>query len=164
MNKTVNLQGFLVLMMASSKIEWTDMVWNPVTGCTKVSAGCKNCYAETFAGRKMGGWKDRKFSEVKFYEDRLSIPSKRKKPTRFFVNSMSDLFHEKVSVLDIDKVSFSVESQVPKPRYFGNGVMVVDTTTAMFFEFPKSISHKILQNLNRRVKITIELPDDEDFV
>ncbi len=102
--------------MSKSNIEWTDMVWNPVTGCTKVSAGCKNCYAETWAGRKMGEWKDRKFSEVKFYEDRLSIPSKRKKPTRFFVNSMSDLFHKDVPFDFIDKV-FDVMYQNPQHTF-----------------------------------------------
>jgi len=63
-----------------------------------------------------------------------------------------------------NKVSFNVKSQVAKEDIFGDGVRVADVTTAMFMEFPKSISHKILQNLNRREKITIELTDDEDFI
>ncbi len=70
-----------------------------------------------------------------------------------------------ISKVEVEnKVSFNVKSQVAKERIFGGGGTVIDVTTAMFMEFPKSISHKILQNLNRRVKITIELTDDENFV
>ena len=76
-----------------SKIEWTEKTWNPITGCTKVSAGCKNCYAEVIAQRF---WKERKFIDVQFHKDRLSEPLHRKKPTMYFVNSMSDLFHEDI--------------------------------------------------------------------
>lgn len=89
-----------------SKIEWTEQTWNPITGCTKVSAGCKNCYAEVIANRF---WKDRKFTDIQFHEDRLSEPLRRKKPTMYFVNSMSDLFHESIhgqniiNVLDVMK-------------------------------------------------------------
>lgn len=79
--------------MSKSKIEWTDRVWNPVTGCAKVSQGCKNCYAETMAKRF---WKRRKFTEVQCHEDRLSQPHGWWKPSMIFVNSMSDLFHEDV--------------------------------------------------------------------
>ncbi len=79
--------------MATTSIEWTDKVWNPVTGCSKISPGCKNCYAETIANRF---WKDRKFTDVQCHEDRLEQPIHWKKPSRIFVNSMSDLFHEKV--------------------------------------------------------------------
>lgn len=82
--------------MAKSSIEWTDKVWNPVTGCTKVSAGCANCYAETFAHRGMGQWKGRKFEDVRIHNDRLNQPWHWRKPARVFVNSMSDLFHEDV--------------------------------------------------------------------
>lgn len=89
-----------------SKIEWTEQTWNPITGCTKVSAGCKNCYAEVIANRF---WKDRKFTDIQFHEDRLSEPLRRKKPTMYFVNSMSDLFHELIhgqniiNILDVMK-------------------------------------------------------------
>lgn len=82
-------------------IEWTDKVWNPVTGCTKVSQGCKHCYAETIAKRF---WGERKFSEVICHFERLGIPLKWKKPRRVFVNSMSDLFHESVPFDFIDMV------------------------------------------------------------
>ncbi len=87
-----------------SNIEWTDRTWNPVTGCTKVSAGCANCYAETWAHRGMGEWKGRGFGEVKTHYDRLELPLHWKKPQRIFVNSMSDLFHEKVPMEFIECV------------------------------------------------------------
>lgn len=76
--------------MKKTKIDWADYVWNPVTGCTKVSAGCKNCYAERHANRF---WGERKFTDVICHEDRLDQPLHIKKPGRVFVNSMSDLFH-----------------------------------------------------------------------
>jgi protein gp37 len=80
--------------MADSKIEWTDKVWNPVTGCTKVSQGCKNCYAERVFPRAYGT--ERKFTDVRSHPERLDAPLHWKKPCRVFVNSMSDLFHESV--------------------------------------------------------------------
>lgn len=87
--------------MAQTKIEWTDRVWNPVTGCMKISSGCKNCYAETISKRF---WGDRKFSDIICHEDRLQEPYHWKKPQKVFVNSMSDLFHEEVDFDFIDKV------------------------------------------------------------
>ena len=79
--------------MNKTKIDWCDYVWNPVTGCTKVSEGCRNCYAERHAKRF---WGDRKFTDVKCHEDRLGFPQTIKKPSWIFVNSMSDLFHKDV--------------------------------------------------------------------
>lgn len=76
--------------MNKTKIEWADMVWNPVSGCSKFSAGCKNCYAERHAGRF---WGDRKFTDVRIHLGKLGEPLRRKKPSVIFVNSMSDLFH-----------------------------------------------------------------------
>jgi protein gp37 len=87
--------------MADTSIEWTDKVWNCVTGCTKVSQGCKFCYAETIAKRF---WKDRKFTDVQLHPERLEQPLHWKKPAMIFVNSMSDLFHEKVPFEFILKV------------------------------------------------------------
>lgn len=87
--------------MTKTKIEWADRVWNPVTGCTKVSEGCRHCYAETMAKRF---WKDRKFSDVQCHPDRLIQPMSWKKPSRVFVNSMSDLFHPDVPFDFIDQV------------------------------------------------------------
>lgn len=85
--------------MAGSRIEWTGSTWNPVTGCTKISAGCKNCYAERMAERlkKMGQPNYRNGFEVTLHEHVLNYPLNWKKPKIIFVNSMSDLFHEKVS-------------------------------------------------------------------
>ena len=80
-------------MPGKTKINWADRVWNPVTGCTKVSEGCRNCYAETMAKRF---WKDRKFSDVQYNPEKLFQPLSWKKPSRVFVNSMSDLFHKDV--------------------------------------------------------------------
>jgi protein gp37 len=87
--------------MADSAIEWTDKVWNPITGCTKVSAGCANCYAETLSKRF---WKNRRFEDVQFHEERLTQPLHWKKPSRIFVNSMSDLFHEKIEFSTIGAI------------------------------------------------------------
>lgn len=102
----------------SSKIEWTEETWNPVTGCDKVSDGCKHCYAEVMAKRLKAmntpGYENG--FEVSILENRLTQPLKKKKPTKYFVNSMSDLFHEKVSFEFIDKV-FDVIDQTPHHIY-----------------------------------------------
>lgn len=79
--------------MGKTTIEWADKVWNPVTGCTPVSAGCAHCYAERIAKRF---WGERSFNQVMCHEDRLDDPLHWKKPARVFVNSMSDLFHPDV--------------------------------------------------------------------
>lgn len=85
-------------MSDSSKIEWTDATWNPVTGCTKVSPGCDRCYAETLAERFRGvpGHYFEQGFDVVLRPERLDQPMRWKKPRRVFVNSMSDLFHEQV--------------------------------------------------------------------
>lgn len=77
--------------MGKTTIGWTDETWNPVTGCTKVSAGCKHCYAERLMPR-LG----QAFSEIRLHPDRLDAPRRWRGPRRVFVNSMSDLFHERV--------------------------------------------------------------------
>lgn len=106
-------------MASMSKIEWTEQTWNPVTGCTKISPGCKHCYAETLSKRlrAMGtpGY-EQKFSEINLLPERLTQPLERKKPTMYFVNSMSDLFHEEVPFEYIDKV-FEVIIQTPHHIY-----------------------------------------------
>lgn len=85
-------------MATTSSIEWTESTWNPVTGCTKISAGCKHCYAERMAKRlkHMGVAAYRNGFKVTLQPQALEIPLKWKKPQLIFVNSMSDLFHEKV--------------------------------------------------------------------
>jgi protein gp37 len=81
-----------------SGIEWTDATWNPVTGCTAVSAGCDHCYAETLAYRlqRMGVAKYRNGFDVTLHPDALTQPLRWKTPRRVFVNSMSDMFHARV--------------------------------------------------------------------
>lgn len=101
--------------MTKTGIEWCDVVWNPVTGCTKVSAGCQHCYAESVAerfwatqypevpsaelqaeGDSLTMTRPRRFTDVQTHPDRLDAPLRWRKPRRVFVNSMSDLFHEDV--------------------------------------------------------------------
>lgn len=93
-------------MSEKSAIEWTDSTWNPVTGCTKVSPGCKYCYAETFAERWRGipGHPYEQGFDLKIWPERLAQPLTWKKPRNVFVNSMSDLFHERVPISYIKKV------------------------------------------------------------
>ena len=108
-----------------SKIEWTDSTWSPVTGCTKVSAGCANCYAERYAKRGIGDFRDYSvpstarldirsipFSKIRLHSKRLEIPLHWRKPRRIFVCSMGDLFHEAVPDEFIDKV-FDVTMRCP---------------------------------------------------
>lgn len=81
-----------------SAIEWTDATWNPVTGCSKVSPGCKNCYAERLAARLKGMGNPRYSNgfNLTVHDDQLTLPLRWKQPKKIFVNSMSDLFHEDV--------------------------------------------------------------------
>ena len=101
-----------------SKIEWTEKTWNPATGCSKVSAGCKNCYAETLALRlqRMGVRSYKNGFKLTLHEDRLNDPRAFKKPTIFFVNSMSDLFHEEIPYSFLDKV-FDTIRVTPQHSY-----------------------------------------------
>ena len=106
-------------MNGRSRIEWTEMTWNPVVGCTKISAGCKHCYAEVMAKRlqAMGapGY-EQGFRAVRVLPGRLEEPLRRHKPTLYFVNSMSDLFHDKVPEPFIDQV-FDVMRRTPHHTY-----------------------------------------------
>jgi protein gp37 len=97
-----------------STIEWTEQTWNPVTGCTKISPGCKYCYAEIMA-RRLHAMGVRGYEEgfkLRLVSARLEEPLKRKKPTIYFVNSVSDLFHEQVPDAHIQQV-FDVIRQTP---------------------------------------------------
>jgi protein gp37 len=104
--------------MKKSKIEWTEETWNPTTGCNKVSAGCKNCYAEVMANRlkAMGTPGYENGFEFTLMPDRLEQPLKKKKGTKYFVNSMSDLFHEKMPKVFLDKI-LGVISLTPQHIY-----------------------------------------------
>jgi protein gp37 len=85
-------------MPGDSKIEWTDATWNPVTGCTQVSAGCDHCYALAFAERFRGtpGHPYEQGFDLRLWPERLDLPLRWRRPRRIFVNSMSDLFHADV--------------------------------------------------------------------
>jgi protein gp37 len=85
-------------MATKSTIEWTEMTWNPVTGCTKVSEGCRNCYAERMALRlrAMGNRRYANGFRVTLHDDLVDLPRKLRQPRLIFVNSMSDLFHEEI--------------------------------------------------------------------
>ncbi len=105
-------------MATQSTIEWTEQTWNPTTGCTKVSSGCKNCYAEVMARRlqAMGapGYEDN--FKLTLQPSRITQPLLRKKPTVYFVNSMSDLFHEEIPDGFLDEI-FAVIEQTPHHTY-----------------------------------------------
>jgi protein gp37 len=93
-------------MATKSDIEWTEMTWNPVTGCTKISQGCKNCYAERMAKRltAMGNGRYANGFRVTLHEDLIDVPIRWREPRTVFVNSMSDLFHEDVPLKFIQRV------------------------------------------------------------
>ncbi len=105
-------------MATNTLIEWTESTWNPVTGCTKVSAGCANCYAERMAMRlqAMGQANYRNGFAVTMHEHALDLPLRWRKPQMIFVNSMSDLFHEDVPVEFILRV-FEVMRQAHWHRF-----------------------------------------------
>ena len=105
-------------MATTSRIEWTEQTWNPVVGCTKLSPGCAHCYAETMAQRlkAMGTPGYERGFDLRLLPERLAQPLARKKPTIYFVNSMSDLFHDEVPFNYIDQV-FDVIRQTPHHTY-----------------------------------------------
>lgn len=105
-------------MATKTKIEWTQLTWNPITGCTKISAGCKNCYAERMAMRlqAMGVSRYQEAFKVTLHTDLLELPRKWKQPRLVFVNSMSDLFHEDVPTDFIERV-FEVMASCPQHNF-----------------------------------------------
>jgi protein gp37 len=94
-----------------STIEWTDATWNPIRGCTKISPGCKNCYAETFAERFRGvpGHPFEQGFDVRLIPEKLGEPQRWRQPLRIFVNSMSDLFHPFVPTDYIERIGASMQ-------------------------------------------------------
>lgn len=128
--------------MAQSSIEWTEMTWNPTTGCTKISAGCKFCYAEIMTRRlkAMGQEKYKDgFKIVRIHPDTLLIPYTWKTPKVVFVNSMSDLFHKDVP-LDFIKRVFKVMNENPQHVF-----QVLTKRAERLFEIHKELkwSHNI---------------------
>ncbi|MBS1514150.1 MAG: phage Gp37/Gp68 family protein [Bacteroidetes bacterium] len=104
--------------MSFSTIEWTEMTWNPTTGCNKISQGCKFCYAEVMTKRltAMGIEKYKKGFKIAIHPETLDIPRKWKKPRLIFVNSMSDLFHPGVPLSFIKKV-FKTMNECPQHTF-----------------------------------------------
>lgn len=105
-------------MSDRSAIEWTEATWNPVTGCTKVSAGCDHCYAETFAERWRGipGHPYEQGFDLRFWPERLDQPLRWRTPRVIFVNSMSDLFHQRVPASYVDRVLDTIR-KTPRHTY-----------------------------------------------
>ncbi len=105
-------------MTTASRIEWTEQTWNPTVGCTKLSPGCKHCCAEAMAMRlqAMGTSGYENGFSITLLPNRLEEPLRRKKPTTYFVNSMSDVFHEKVPFDYIDRIFKTIE-QTPQHTY-----------------------------------------------
>ena len=105
-------------MATLSGIEWTEATWNPLTGCNKVSPGCKNCYAEKLSYRlqKMGQHNYRNGFQLTLHHHAVDIPLKWKKPKLIFVNSMSDLFHKEVPVSFVKKI-FEVMNRCPQHHF-----------------------------------------------
>ncbi|MDD4993026.1 MAG: phage Gp37/Gp68 family protein [Paludibacter sp.] len=104
--------------MRTTKIEWTDKTWNPITGCTKISAGCANCYAEVMS-RRLQAMRQEKYVNgftLTMHEDVLAEPKQWKKPHNIFVCSMSDLFHKDVPFAYIDKVMKTI-NDTPHHKY-----------------------------------------------
>lgn len=106
------------VMTTKTRIEWTEVTWNPVTGCTKLSQGCKRCYAERMAHRlkAMGNPRYPNGFDVTLHDDLIDAPRRWKKPTRVFVNSMSDLFHEAIPVPFIERV-FQTMAACPRHQF-----------------------------------------------
>ena len=105
-------------MATKSNIEWTEMTWNPVTGCTKVTQGCKHCYAERMAKRleAMGNIRYRDGFRVTLHPDLVDVPRKWRQPRVVFVNSMSDLFHDDIPLTYIQQV-FATMQECPQHTF-----------------------------------------------
>ncbi len=123
------------IMAQQSSIEWTQLTWNPTTGCNKISAGCKFCYAETMSRRlkAMGQRKYKNGFEITVHPESLAAPYKWKKPKTVFVNSMSDLFHEEVPLSFIKNV-FKVMNETPQHTY-----QVLTKRSDILLEYHKSL-------------------------
>jgi len=101
--------------MSKTNIQWCDRVWNPVTGCSKISEGCKNCYAEEIFRRFGSKW-GYGFNEIAYHKDRLDQPKSWRKPQRVFVCSMGDLFHEDLPERVIETIFWAMAS-IPQHTY-----------------------------------------------
>lgn len=164
--------------MKSTKIEWTDQTWNPITGCTKVSDGCKNCYAEAMAKRlkSMNLDKYRNEFNLTLHENCLTEPLNWKKPHNIFVCSMSDLFHEMVPDEFINKV-FAIIKSTPIHNYqiltkraermsefFNNKHIPNNVWLGVTVDVKKTVSRiDYLRNINAKIKFLSCEPLLEDL-
>lgn len=144
--------------MASSSIEWTEMTWNPTTGCDKISAGCKYCYAEVMAKRleAMGIEKYSNGFKLALHEDALNIPNTWKTPKIVFVNSMSDLFHKDVPLEFIKKV-FAVMNDNPQHVF-----QVLTKRSDILLEYHKELkwTHNIWMGVSVENQKVVKRIDD----
>jgi len=141
--------------MATSSIEWTEMTWNPTTGCTKISSGCKFCYAEVMTRRLKGMGQEKYkhgFKIVKTHSDSLSAPYSWPGSKIVFVNSMSDLFHKDVP-LDFIKQVFEVMNENPQHVF-----QVLTKRADRLFEFHKEF--KWTHNIWMGVSVENDLVKD----
>lgn len=153
--------------MRTTKIEWTERTWNPVTGCTKKSEGCLHCYAEVMARRlhAMGNPRYIHGFKVTMHEDLVNLPSQWKKPSSIFVCSMSDLFHEDVTFEFVDKVfatitatpqhTYQVLTKRPERMqvYFKTRNVPYNAWIGTTIESPNSIYRlEILKSINARIR------------
>jgi protein gp37 len=152
-------------MNTNTGIEWTDKTWNPTTGCDKVSPGCLHCYAEDLTKRFPNGFPNG--FNLTLHPDRLQQPLKWKKPSKIFVNSMSDLFHEKVP-LDFIQEVFKVIEATPRHTY-----QILTKRPARLVELAPSLQfHKNIwlgvsvenQNYVHRVDLLRQIPVNVRFL
>lgn len=164
--------------MKTTKIEWTDKTWNPITGCTKISAGCANCYAEIMS-KRLQAMKQDKYKNgfiLTMHNDVLDEPIKWKKPHTIFVCSMSDLFHENVPFSFIDKVVETIKStpqhnyQILTKRanrmaeYFSDKIIPKNAWLGVTVDIASSKSRiDFLRNLNAPIKFLSCEPLLEDL-
>ena len=164
--------------MKPSKIEWTEATWNPSIGCDKISSGCKNCYAEIMANRlkamRTPGYEDG--FKFKILPSRLELPLKVSKPTKFFVNSMSDLFHEQMPYEYLEMVFTTIKNtphhtyqiltkrEIKLEKYFQENDVPNNVWLGVTVENSK-VKHRIeiLRNINARIRFLSIEPLLEDI-
>ena len=162
-----------------TKIEWAEESWNPVTGCTKISPGCKHCYAEKMARTRLAG----RFGyppvpnhfDITYHPGKLAQPSRWKKPRRIFICSMGDLFHEKVPYYMIDDVFYNM-IKAPQHTYMvltkrpENLYKWADSTNARSIDLLENsgawlgVTAENQEMADQRIPILLEIPAAKHFV
>lgn len=168
--------------MSTSKIEWLmgsdgspGMTWNPITGCTKISDGCKNCYAQRMAKRLAGRYgypKDNPFEPGVCHNDKLEDPFRWKKPQRIFVCSMGDLFHEKVNIMSGARVlSVAEEAHQHTYLFLTKRPDIMETVMKFYFgkrPMPKNwwlgVTVCNQQEADEKIPILLQIPAAVRFI